>query len=778
MNSNPTIEEIINGSFEDLHEDAEVQGQDPLEIELADIKADYADFGPEGFYRVPFKSFCDEFPEFSRRVLIDYLQNYAETELTPETIKDWKKGELIYDDDWYQLFKHADRLVAAGKDTEGWKYFTPKSGEKYMGNLKGIEEDYEEDPADEIPAVPASELFAEMGETVNEPNDGEFHLDEDTEPEKDYLVVPGDMEVAKDVELEQKKESLDEGKNCADCDESCSKDEEKELKEDLNVVQLTPNDQAVNLRSLIKACWDGVDQFSMFASQLNEFGSQGALATVNGLINDFYIAIGGLEEELGAVDPKSAAIDAPDQIEAVVQVAPQVAQQMAQAPVAQQVVPVLEKFTLDEGEPLNEDSSAPNVSLSKRCAQLAESCWNKGMTKSKAYSKVKELMKSEGYSTDDVKTINKIVDDVYDKLNKEYPEFENESLNEDVEEPLDEAKEIDSSKFDKVRDAFGIDNWKRTSDGNYIIFYNDNGIVVDYIPKAKFGAPYKDLFDYINAQSDSLEFEDKLTRKFGKDIPNPNYRDTEESLSEDLEEPSDDLDEGIFGPKITSCLLYKGAGGLHCDYITDKGSRNDLMLKLKQVQDAGNYTDIKTMTYDSAKQLFKKSGKNIKQYLGKQLDGIADKAKAAQAKQDARDNADHDAAAKEGELQRKYAAQQKADRDTARRAERQSVDKYTSSLVARDKARNPEYQSRGFHWAESLGEDLEESSDDLKKEIEDKEIQKANNEVEKYRKEKVKDSLNPDTEDVIEETSQIDESLGDDDTFDPHFYESLLKLED
>ena len=160
-------------------------------------------------------------------------------------------------------------------------------------------------------------------------------------------------------------------------------------------------------------------------------------------------------------------------------------------------------------------------------------------------------------------------------------------------------------------------------------------------------------------------------------------------------------------------------GGLHCDYITDKGSRDDLKLKLKQVQDAGNYTNIQTMTYDSAKQLFKKSGKNIKQYLGKQLDGIADKAKAAQAKQDARDNADRDAAAKEGELQRKYAAQQKADREASRRAEKQSVDRYTSGLVARDKARNPGYQSSGFHWAESLAEDYESSKEGILESLRD-----------------------------------------------------------
>ena len=43
----------------------------------------------------------------------------------------------------------------------------------------------------------------------------------------------------------------------------------EDLQEDLELIQLTPNDQAVNIRSLIKACWDNVDQFSMFAQQLS-----------------------------------------------------------------------------------------------------------------------------------------------------------------------------------------------------------------------------------------------------------------------------------------------------------------------------------------------------------------------------------------------------------------------------------------------------------------------------------------------------------------------------
>lgn len=120
------------------------------------------------------------------------------------------------------------------------------------------------------------------------------------------------------------------------------------LEEDLNVIQLTPEDQAANIRSLIRTCWDSVDQYSMYARQLNEFGSQQALATVNSLINDLYIAIGSFEDALGDVDQKSAAIDAVDTVQAVAEVAPQVAQQMAAQPVVAAPVAMIEKFQLSE----------------------------------------------------------------------------------------------------------------------------------------------------------------------------------------------------------------------------------------------------------------------------------------------------------------------------------------------------------------------------------------------------------------------------------------------
>ena len=119
------------------------------------------------------------------------------------------------------------------------------------------------------------------------------------------------------------------------------------LEEDFNLIQLTKEDQASNIRSLIKTCWDNVDRYSMYAQQLNEFGSQQALSVVNTLINDLYIAIGSFEEALGDVDQKSAALDAVEEVQVVAQVAPQVVQQMAPPQV---VVPMIEKFQLSEDD--------------------------------------------------------------------------------------------------------------------------------------------------------------------------------------------------------------------------------------------------------------------------------------------------------------------------------------------------------------------------------------------------------------------------------------------
>ena len=127
------------------------------------------------------------------------------------------------------------------------------------------------------------------------------------------------------------------------------------LEEGLEVITLTQEDQASNIRALIKTCWDNVDAFSMYASQLNTFGNQQALEVTNSLINDLYLAIGSFEDVLQSVDYKSEAMEAPEQVEVVAQVAPQVAQQMAAMPMQVAGAPMIEKFILSEDEPINEE---------------------------------------------------------------------------------------------------------------------------------------------------------------------------------------------------------------------------------------------------------------------------------------------------------------------------------------------------------------------------------------------------------------------------------------
>ena len=127
------------------------------------------------------------------------------------------------------------------------------------------------------------------------------------------------------------------------------------LEEGLEVITLTQEDQASNIRALIKTCWDNVDAFSMYASQLNTFGNQQALEVTNSLINDLYLAIGSFEDVLQSVDYKSEAMEAPEQVEVVAQVAPQVAQQMAAMPMQVAGAPMVEKFILSEDDPINEE---------------------------------------------------------------------------------------------------------------------------------------------------------------------------------------------------------------------------------------------------------------------------------------------------------------------------------------------------------------------------------------------------------------------------------------
>lgn len=87
-----------------------------LSKELEEIKADYEDFGPKGFYRVPFKKFSEEFPVFTKDIILSYINEMEIRD--PEEMADiksvetdWATGELIISDDWECLLYGAELLI-------------------------------------------------------------------------------------------------------------------------------------------------------------------------------------------------------------------------------------------------------------------------------------------------------------------------------------------------------------------------------------------------------------------------------------------------------------------------------------------------------------------------------------------------------------------------------------------------------------------------------------------------------------------------------------------
>jgi len=103
--------------MEDKMTEAKVKvDKEALASELEELKADYEDFGVEGFYEVPFETFQKEFPVFTKECIIKYLTNMEI--LTPEEVEDedlmyeyWQTGELIIPDDWEALFKGAEHII-------------------------------------------------------------------------------------------------------------------------------------------------------------------------------------------------------------------------------------------------------------------------------------------------------------------------------------------------------------------------------------------------------------------------------------------------------------------------------------------------------------------------------------------------------------------------------------------------------------------------------------------------------------------------------------------
>ena len=111
---------LEEGCEEEPLEEAKSSNVEALATELEEIKEDFEDFGPEGFYNVPFDSFRREFPEFTSTVIDTFLKDMVgikENELSdPEVISAWSTGELILPEDWPSLIDGAERLTTSRKE--------------------------------------------------------------------------------------------------------------------------------------------------------------------------------------------------------------------------------------------------------------------------------------------------------------------------------------------------------------------------------------------------------------------------------------------------------------------------------------------------------------------------------------------------------------------------------------------------------------------------------------------------------------------------------------
>ena len=90
-------------------------------MEFEKVKADFEDFGPDGFYAVPFSTFKREYPMFTEEIIKTFLKDMEI--LTPKELSDpavyeeyWQTGELITPEDWPALLDGAERLLTFRKD--------------------------------------------------------------------------------------------------------------------------------------------------------------------------------------------------------------------------------------------------------------------------------------------------------------------------------------------------------------------------------------------------------------------------------------------------------------------------------------------------------------------------------------------------------------------------------------------------------------------------------------------------------------------------------------
>jgi len=89
-----------------------------FKMEIQEIKDNLDDFGPEGFYAVPYESFKREFPIFTEKVIESFLK-----EMEDDGEGDWQEGTLIWDNDWPCLLEGAEKLLN-GKGFQWEKIYT------------------------------------------------------------------------------------------------------------------------------------------------------------------------------------------------------------------------------------------------------------------------------------------------------------------------------------------------------------------------------------------------------------------------------------------------------------------------------------------------------------------------------------------------------------------------------------------------------------------------------------------------------------------------------
>jgi len=206
----------------------EVKANNPeeLEMELEAIQADYEDFGPEGFYAVPFSRFREEFPEFTENIIKSFLLDmgiltkaeYANVDnLGDDDGNYWETGNLILPDDWPALIDGAYRLLTTRKNKgiqwekiykSHYKPIKEDLNSDVYNALSDVAYEYEvekEEPVYEEDFIEAEDNFNDKFFNGTTPEDFEEELNEGDEP----LTGEDDVDLAVDEAWPFVKEYMD-----------------------------------------------------------------------------------------------------------------------------------------------------------------------------------------------------------------------------------------------------------------------------------------------------------------------------------------------------------------------------------------------------------------------------------------------------------------------------------------------------------------------------------------------------------------------------------------